>query len=574
MSSRSRGRKFLTLLFVFLLVASACGKKNDNNAKGGNNTIQKGGGPAATSGDTLASLGSRKSGTQGGTLTLAGEQEPSGYNWLTSADNAAWTQYFMQNVWEGSVRVKPDGTIVRNDDIVSSIKLTKKDPLTIEYQINPSASWSNGDPVSVDDFKFTWEAQRGDKTTQKDPQTGEFIPKYDAVSTTGYEDIQSVEGTGKTVTVTFKKIFADWRVLFDPLLNRKMFQAEGGGDEAKGFNDGFKNENVKPSAIWSNGPFMVSEITPGQQTVLVRNPKYTGSRKAYLDKVTIRWITDASQEPAALKNGEVDVMYPQAQLDLVQQVKQISNAKYTLAFGTFWEHLDLNAKNQFLKDQKVRQAIFMAVDRPTLVNTIIKPFSSSAEQLNNRIFFPGNPNYKDNSGMYNKPNVAGAKKMLTDAGYQPNQITLNLAFRQPNPRRQQTVTLLQAQLAAIGIKVTITPKPDFTFLDNGDFDMALFGYTGGTVLSGNSSIYTRGSLQNYTNTGSAEIDRLIKQSNSELDPQKRADLWNQIDKLLWDQAGSLPMWQNPEIIAWNNKVKNVTFNGYQGFGWDMADWSF
>jgi peptide/nickel transport system substrate-binding protein len=573
-SFRSQGRKFLALAFVLVLAAAACGSddKGDNNS-GSGNTIPKGSnGQTETVGKTLAAIPARPAGTAGGSIVLAGEQEPSGYNWLTSADNAAWTQYFMQNIWQGAVRVSPKGTLLRNSPIASSIKQVKDDPLTIEYVINPDAGWSNGDPVSVDDFKFTWESQRGDLTDKVDPETKEKIPKFDAVSTTGYQDIKSVAGTGKTVTVTYKKNFADWRTLFDPLFNRKMFQAEGGGDAAKGFNEGFKNENVKPAAIWSNGPYMISEITPTKQTVLVANPKYKGP-KPYLDKITIKWITDASQEPQALQNGEVDVAYPQAQLDLVDQVKKIPNAKSILAFGTFWEHLDLNSRNKFLKDPQVRKAIVMAMDRPALVQAIIKPFSSSAEQLNNRIYFPGSANYKDNAGVYAKADPAGAKKLLAAAGYKDGDISLKLAYRQPNPRREQTLKLLQAQLGAVGIKTTIDPKPDFTFLDNGDFDIVLFGYTGGTSVSANDSIYDTKSLGNYTKTGSAKIDSMIKETDSELDPAKRAAEWNAVDKLLWAQAGSTPMWQNPEIIAYSDKIKNIKFNGYQGFGYDMADWS-
>jgi peptide/nickel transport system substrate-binding protein len=559
---RTRRRSALfALLTVLALVAVACGGNDKNDS---------------STGDTKTSTSEASGGKAGGTVLFAAEQEPTSLNWLTSADNAAWTQYIMGNVWPGTEYSKPDGSIVTNKDLVDSIELTNKSPQTVVYKINPKATWSDGTPISADDFKFYWEAQNGKNEA------------YDPASTTGYEDIQSVEGSdnGKTVTVTFAKAFADYKALFDYLFPAHAFKAAGGGDAVQGWVKGYQVEtlDLAKTPIVSGGPYTVSEYKKGQSMTLVRNDKYWGT-KGLLDKIVVPFITDATQQPAALENKEADVAFPQAQLDLVQQVQKIPGIKNTVGFGTFWEHLDLNMSNKHLASLAVRQAFGKALDRAEIVKRLPGQFSDKAQVLDNRIYFPGNKNYKahgKDAGYANR-DVAGAKKLLEGDGYTlgsdgiyakgGDKLSIRLVWRDPNPRRQQTAQLIQAELKEAGFDIQLAPQPDFKFLDAGNFDVALFGWTGGTVLSSDTSIYVPGGGQNYTKNNDAKIKDLFDQANTELDETKRADLMNQIDEQLWKDVATYPLFQVPEFLAWRDTVIGPEYNGYQGPGWNAPQWS-
>ena len=131
----------------------------------------------------------------------------------------------------------------------------------------------------------------------------------------------------------------------------------------------------------------------------------------------MRWITEGTQQAPALQNGEVDVIFPQAQLDLVEQVRAIPTATTFIGFGTFWEHLDPNQDNVHLAELPVRQAIALAMDRDEIVERLPAQFDPSAEVLNNRIFFPSDPRYVDNAGDYAEQDIEAAKAALEDAGY-------------------------------------------------------------------------------------------------------------------------------------------------------------
>ncbi|MGH9242991.1 MAG: ABC transporter family substrate-binding protein [Acidimicrobiales bacterium] len=571
---RTKGYKLLAGIFSLALLAAACG--GDDDDEGGIDTGEEG--VSAGEVDTVEVQ-------QGGTVVMAGEQEPTGMNWLAAEDNAAWTARIMGNVWQGAYRVLPDGEFIPNTDI-NEFELVSEDPQTVEYRIHPDATWNDGTPLTVDDYIFTWESQSKceEAAELEDPNL-----TYNAAGCQGYDVIESIEGTddGKTVTVTFSEPYADWIALFEAVFPAHGFEAAGGGDPIAGFNTGYKVETLPATGldtyILSNGPFIVTSHEPGVSTTLEKNPDYWGDDAAAVDEFLVRWITEGTQQAPALQNGEVDVIFPQAQLDLVQQVQAIPTATPFIGFGTFWEHIDLNQNNAHLAVLEVRQAIAHALDRSEIVTRLPAQFDSSAEVLNNHIFFPGDGRYVDNSGEYAEQDVAAAQALLEEAGYaqgndgvyahpQNGRLSIRITWRDPNERRQSTAQLVQAQLAEAGIEVTFAPQPDFEFLDTGNFDLSLFGWTGGTTLAGNDSIYRSTGGQNFSANSNPEIDSLFDEANVELDPDARADLMNQIDELIWADVHSVPLFQVPELLAWDNEIGNVIYNGYGGITWNNYQW--
>jgi len=332
--------------------------------------------------------------------------------------------------------------------------------------------------------------------------------------------------------------------------------------------------------VVSGGPYVVTSYVKGQSMTLERNPKYWG-KPPLLDKIIWPFITDATQQPSAVRNQEADVAFPQAQLDLLKQFQQLPGVTSTVGFGTFWEHLDFNQTNADLANVNVRKAIAKAIDRSLIVKALPGKFDASAQVLNNRIYFPGNPNYQDHGAGYTAQDIKGAQKLLATAGYKLSglyyakngkPLNIRLAWRDPNPRRQQTAQLIQAQLKLAGIQVTLAPKPDFTFLDAGDFDMALFGWTGGSSLSSNTAIYVDGGGQNYTKNKDPKIKALFDQGNVDLDKVNRAKTMDQIDQQVWTDMMTLPLFQVPEMIVNRDNVHNVRYDGYDGPTWNMSQW--
>ena len=122
----------------------------------------------------------------------------------------------------------------------------------------------------------------------------------------------------------------------------------------------------------------------------------------------------------ALRNNEVQMIYPQPQLDLVKNIKDLEPTITSKTnFGLSFEHIDFNTTDEQLEEVKVRQAIALALDRQDLVAKTVGQFDNRAQVLNNRYFVNNQPEYEDTSGgQYDKPDVAKAQRCSRALGYQ------------------------------------------------------------------------------------------------------------------------------------------------------------
>jgi peptide/nickel transport system substrate-binding protein len=528
-----RSLRLIVLILGLALIAAACG--------GGGG----GGGGGGSSSNNIK---------QGGTLNYAADQEPTGFNPLTAKDNGTSVLWVVNRVYPSVFHSKPDYTVELDSDLMDSAEVTNQNPQTVTYKIKQNASWSDGTPINADDFIYNWQNQSG-----KDKN-------IDTATTTGYEDIQNITGSdnGKTVTVVFKNKFSDWKSLFGPIVPAKYTKAQKGG-----WNTGL---DKNPQNIPSGGPFKVENYTQGQSLTLSRNDKYWGT-KAHLDKIVYRFLPESVTQPAALQNNEVDLIYPQPQLDQVQQVQQLPDVQYQINFGLSFEHLDFNFKNPQLGDLKVRQAIATGLNRQELLDRTVKQFSSKATVLGNRIWLTGQKEYQDHSGSYGKGDVNAAKQLLEGDGYTlgsdgvyakgGKRLSFRFSTTAGNQLRETQGVLFQAQMKQIGIEIKIANAPSTKFfgenLPQGNFDIADFAWVGTPfAISSSKPIYETGSDSNYGKYASPKVDSLFRQAIAELDPTKAADLANQVDQQLWDDMVTIPLYTKPTFLAWRNTYTNIT----------------
>src|SRR4030095_6734419 len=214
----------------------------------------------------------------------------------------------------------------------------------------------------------------------------------------------------------------------------------------------------------SAGPFVVQNYTPGQSLTLVRNDKYGGT-KANLDSIVYRFLPESTTQPAAMQNNELDFIYPQPQLDLVQQVKALPDVTSETNFGLTFEHFDFNFKTPGPDDLAVRQAIATGINIQEMVDRTVKQFSDKAQPLGNRIWLTGQPQYQDHFGQYGKGDTAGATKLLEDAGYTKGgdgiyakggkKLSVRISTTAGNKLRETQGELFQAQMKEIGIEIKI-----------------------------------------------------------------------------------------------------------------------
>jgi peptide/nickel transport system substrate-binding protein len=524
----------------------------------------------------------------GGSITFALDEDVAGFNPLLSGDTEFVLAEIQDQVLPRVFVVQPDLKPVLNTEVVTSATVTKTSPQTIVYHINPKATWSDGVPISADDFIYQWQALSGNPKF-KDVGGKAFLP----ASTSGFNQIASVTGSdnGKTVTVVMTKPYGDWQSLFSqdqPLLPAHIVKKVG-------FDTGLQTFG---SAVQvSGGPYKIQSYAKGEDLVEVRNPHYWGP-PGKLSKIVYRFILDDSQAPPAVQNGEVNIVNPAlASVAFHDAVRAIPNFTVNVTPGLEYQHMDFNEANPYLAVAGIRHAIAYGTNRQQMITRIVSPLTTSIKPLGNRIFMPTQPQFQDTSGGYGAYNPAQARTLLRQAGmtmgsdgyFHPNfgpekgkDFTLSISTTSGVPVRAQIEQLFQADMKSIGVKINIQNYDANTLFGTvgpkGEFDIIEFAWVQSPFASANQSIYcsytnTRTCLDNWDHYADPAEDRLLSQALTTVDPAKSASLYNQADAQLWKDMATFPLFQQPDLFGWSSKYGNLVPNTSNiGIPWNAQQW--
>ncbi|MFF7473061.1 ABC transporter substrate-binding protein [Streptomyces sp. NPDC008092] len=596
-SALTRG---LALTAGLVLALAAC-----SSGGGGGGTGSKGTSAGLTScatqgkADTCNSAATKA----GGTFTYVIEKNIQQWNVQDTNGNTFENAEALSPVLPQVYVPQPDFSVKLNTDLVSSATQTSAAPQTIVYKINPKASWNDGTAITADDFVYYWRTNDG-KDCPPPPasdstQTKGCLPE----STAGYDRIKSVTGSdnGKTVTVVMAKPYADWKSLFGagyPFYPAHVAEKVSGakaGDAAHmtaaQLTQGWQYFQKNPPTKYATaGPYRMTEWVDNDHATYEPDPKWTGT-KATLQRLIFKVISDATQEPIALRNNEVQGIYPQPEVDLVNQVKAIPDVTYTIGSGLTWEHFDLNLHNPVIgKYLALRQAMFTAISVKDIMAKTVAQFDPGVKQLYNHNFVPGTAGYKDvvSASGQGSGDLTKAKKYLTDARFTGVGTALktpdgtavgpfNCRYTTGNQIRQSECQILQSDLANLGIKVTIKPigAADLgTVLAGHQYDIVVFAWVASPfAISGAQQLWTTGAGGNYGGYSNKKVDSLISTAIGETDQTKAAALLNQADQLMVNDAYVLPLYQKPTFLAVQTRFVNMRNNSTNvGPPYNVGEW--
>ncbi|OXM73201.1 MULTISPECIES: ABC transporter family substrate-binding protein [Amycolatopsis] len=574
--TKSRAARIGALAATAALVLAACG-----GGGGDNSGVQTGQAFAECDANPNACNSAAADQLQdGGDVTFAIEKNIPNWNVTSGEGNVFETGMVTKGILPYTFYTTPDLKPTLATDFVTSADITSTNPQTVVYKINPKAVWSDGTPITADDFVYNWKVQNG-----KD------CPDCAPASSSGYNLVNSVVGSdnGKTVTVTFDRPYTDWKNLWSSsgaMYPAHLAAQHGDVNTPAGLAESYKwfGETVP---TWSGGPWKIDNFQNNVSITMVPNPAWWGA-KPKLSRVIFRIITDASQEPTALQNNEVQVIYPQPQVDLVNQVRNIPNVSSYIGLGLTWEHFDFNLKNPALANKALRQALYTAVNVQGIIDKTVGQFTDKVKPLHNHNFMPGQEGYQDviSSTGQGTGDINKAKQILTSAGYklQGDQLidpsgapvpTLRMRYTVGNQIRQNECELFQQAASQLGVKVDIVPTDDLgDTTSNGDFDVIVFAWVASPFpFSGAEQNWTTGSESNYGEYSNPQVDQLIAQANAETDQAKAAELLNQANQLMAEDAYVLPLYQKPTFIASYDNIANIRNNStLDGPVYNMHEW--
>jgi len=530
-----------------------------------------------------------------------------GYNTLTSRTNSVYNSVVMEQVLGNFWYFGTDGTICEDKEF-GSFEVLSQDPFEMKYTISDKAKWSDGTPITINDFLLGWASQNPEFVVPGliSGANKEAEAVFDHVSTTWPEQVpEGPQGeiNGKTFTMKFKGAYPDYKIMVDPPLPAHVVATKSGltPDQLAQAIQNRDGETVKKVAefwnknwIFNPGELPESDVIPSSNRYQIKawkdnnvtleaNPNYWGT-PAGTKNLVFSYVDD-NQMAQSLQNGDLDVIRPHATVDTVNTLNSIGSSVNVATYPErTYEHLDFNFldKSVFSDSQggqKLREAFAYCIPRQTIVDNIIKPIDPNATVMNVREAFPGDADYEtltsaSYDGRYDTVDIEKAKQLVAESGVQ-TPVKVRLGYRAGNQRRTETVQAIQSSCKDAGFNVEDAAKEDFFAKDlkNGDYEVALYAWSSAGQIATGQNIMSTGRQQNYGKYSNPVVDEAWDKVTNTLDRGEQVEQLKVIEKQAWDTLFNIPLYAHPAVVAWKSKIKNVRPTATQvTVSWNAYQW--
>ena len=407
------------------------------------------------------------------------------------------------------------------------------DDTTMRFHIREGVKFHSGNELTAEDVVYTIERLKSSADFK-----GIFAGWTSATAVDDYTVEVKTDGPSPLILHTATYVF--------PL--DKKFYTEG-GDEITKHGDSFASQNVS-----GTGPFTVAEREQGVKVTFERNADYWDTDSpGNVQTAVLTPIKEAPTRVAALLSGDVDFIAPVPPTDL-ERIENNEETNLVTMTGTRIITLQMNQeRNEALADVKVRQAIVHAINNEGIVQKIMKGFGTVAAQQSPEGYVGHNPSLEP------RFDVEKAKALMEEAGYADG---FSATMMCPNNRYVNDYKICEAaaaMLAKIGIEIDLTTMPKAQYwpkFDERAADIMMIGWHADTEDSANFNEFltmtpnadTGRGQYNSGNYSNEEVDRLTMASLTETDSEKRAEMLQQVEQILYDEAAFVPLhWQD---LAW------------------------
>lgn len=444
-----------------------------------------------------------------------------------------------------------------------------KDGLTVTYHLHKGVTWSDGQPLTSKDVKFSWQAMMNDNNN--------------VVSRHGFDEVRSVDTPDDTTVVLhLKEKFAPIVVeFFGPSDNPEGVAPEHVLAKYPNINQiPFNNEPV------GSGPYKLAEWVKGDHITLVANDKYFRGTPG-LKQIIIRIVPDENTSLNLLRTHDIDWMF-EPSYSTYAALKSMQDVTTHFNDINGWEGLWINTSHAPLSDVNVRRAIAYATNKKQLLDELTFGQQKIATEDLPDWMWAYNPTVT----VYSY-DVAKARQLLQSDGFAPGpdgvmskngeKISLLIVTNVSNATRRKASVLLQSMLRQVGIESQIkyfdgatlfAPAP-IGILQTGKFDLALAGWFSGADPD-NSSQYACKNIPpagyNYTRYCSKDMDAAQRDALTNYDQPTRKKAYAKIEDLLATDVPQVFFWWDRQAQAINPDLKNFDPNPVTE-SWNAYQWS-
>jgi peptide/nickel transport system substrate-binding protein len=481
---------------------------------------------------------------RGGTLTVDEVSEPTTVDPLTNVWNTGFVGAQLFNsllTFDNNLKLQPSLATSYSVDPQSG---------TYTFQLRRGVVWSDGQPFTAGDVKFSYE--------QIISKFGVFGANYFGNTTVSVSGDSVVIKPGRFLPGVQLNLFASADCSIYPM---HVLQGQD-----------FLKSTFRTTNPVGTGPFTLKTWVKGSYIELDRNDKYFNAPKPYLDKIIIRFVSDSAAVIAGLQRGELQYIFRGVPFEAYNTLKQTSSLRVVPNnrppyVGAIW----INVKAPYLSDVNVRHAIAYAINRTDIIAKATQGLAKPGQYMIDPALVTPSPTLT----VYNY-DPAKANAILDQAGYKKGadgtRFSLELMTRTGEPDEQLIAQLMKDWLAVIGIDLSIKTVDFATYLSlqtKFQYQMSTIKYW--TIPMWAYQLFDtewigKGPLTNNFQYSSPKMDQLFNSWLKEPDPAKQASILQQVE----DQISQ----DLPELVLYQVVWLNVINNDFKGPDLPAGKWIF
>lgn len=522
-------------LAVPALMLTACG---DDDA-------QRTGGRPAGEYDTYGG------GPPGGTLVVLADREPDQLNPLTFSSTPA---YHAVHLMFRSLAMRDTTLSNYAPDLATSWQM--ENDSTLILKLRNDVSWHDGRRVTADDVVFTIERQREPATAS--PRRGDVASVTSVSARDSFTVAIVLDNPGLYTVNALLEVVPVPRHLLERIAPADLRNAD------------FNRQPV------GNGFYQFVSWEPAQSLTLEVNADKPDGR-ASIDRIIMRFIPDINAAMTELLTGQGDLV-PKLPPNQLERARSSNNVKTYGGPRVRPAWIAWNTRRAPLNDVRVRRALLMAIDRPTIAEGMFSGLGEAALSPIPSVLREHSPSVKPIPY-----DPAGAQRLLAEAGWRDSNgdgtldrngqpLRIEIDFISSDQTRQDVLIAMQAMLRKIGVDIVPRAYESTTWvqrLRDGSFAGSFWGWGWGPGVVGPNAemIFHSRSIPpngpNFAAARNARIDQLIDAVLVVTDTARARPIWAELEQLMIDDAVYAPIYLDPELLGVHARFSNVRVRGIE-----------
>jgi oligopeptide transport system substrate-binding protein len=446
--------------------------------------------------------------------------------------------HVIRDLLEGLVNQDADGNVIPG--VAESWE--NKDNKVFTFHLRKDAKWSNGDPVTAEDFVYSFERAVDPATASPYSWYLEMTTMVNAADIIAGKKDKSTLGVKAIDAYTFEVTLEHAIPYFVMMMGHTTVKPVHKATVEK-----FGDQWTKPENFVGNGAFVISKWVVNERIEMVPNKEYWDNAHTVLTKVTYLPIENQVAEMNRFLSGEID-MTNEVPSEHFKRLQKEHSEDVQIKGNLCTYYYNFNTKKAPFDDVRVRKAVSYAIDRNIVTDALLGQGQKPAYFLTPEIIAGFSPELPPYGKLTQKERNEAAKKLLEEAGFnKSNPLKFSLLYNTSENHKKLAVAISSMWKKTLGAEVTLENQEWKTYLETkkqGNFQASRAGWCGDY---NEPSTFT--SLMEGSNTSggihyqSADYDKLVKQAMETTSDKERTELYYKEEILLAKDMPLAPIYQ-------------------------------